>query len=80
MVSISPRDVRESGCPVHFLWDGRGRGRWPVRLGFLGLLAAGGVFAGARSFGWALESVGLAIAVVAALTWLAGQGMGLARR
>jgi hypothetical protein len=32
---------RESGCPVHFVWDGAGMGRPIVRFGFMLLLAAG---------------------------------------
>lgn len=32
---------RESACPVHFLWDSVGAGRWFVRLGFLGFVVAG---------------------------------------
>jgi hypothetical protein len=35
---------RESACPVHFVWEGRGAGRPLVRLGFLGLTAWGAAF------------------------------------
>lgn len=37
---VDPSEERVSACPVHFLWDGRGRGRSLVRFGFLGLAAA----------------------------------------
>lgn len=43
-----PSPHRVSACPVHFIWDGRGRGRTFVRLGFLGVLAAGAVGSGAK--------------------------------
>jgi hypothetical protein len=36
-----PTPQRVSACPVHFIWDGRGRGRGLVRGGFLGLIVAG---------------------------------------
>jgi len=44
---------RESACPVHFIWDGTGRGRWPVRLSFwmlsvLGMLGTGLPLVGVR--------------------------------
>ena len=37
---VDPSEERVSACPVHFLWDGRGKGRVLVRFGFLGLAAA----------------------------------------
>jgi hypothetical protein len=39
---------RESGCPVHFVWDGVGRGRKMVRATFVGLLAGGALLCAAR--------------------------------
>lgn len=38
---------RVSACPVHFIWDGRGKGRVFVRLGFMGFALAGMIGTGA---------------------------------
>lgn len=42
MPFIDPTPHRVSACPVHFIWDGRGRGRPFVRAGFLAMLFAFG--------------------------------------
>jgi hypothetical protein len=43
MSFVDPTPHRVSACPVHFIWDGRGRGRTLVRAGFLGALLAFGL-------------------------------------
>lgn len=43
MSFIDPTPHRVSACPVHFIWDGRGRGRTWVRAGFLASLLAFGL-------------------------------------
>lgn len=60
---------RESACPVHFIWDGHGRGRWPVRLGFwlisgLGMVATGLPLVGIRGANAYLAVPLLALACV----------------
>ena len=50
MMKQDPSLERVSACPVHFLWDGRGAGRVWVRLGGMGLVAAGALFAATRVF------------------------------
>jgi len=69
-----PTPHRVSGCPVHFLWDGRGFGRVLVRLGFLGFLLTGATFTGAHLLRSEVgRGVGAWLAVGAAVVWLAGQ-------
>jgi hypothetical protein len=63
---------RESGCPVHFVWDGNVL----VRAGFLLLLGAGLLWAASRTF--VVDALGLPalLALVAgAALWLAGQAL-----
>lgn len=71
-----PSPHRTSACPVHFLWDGRGKGRALVRGAFLALLVAGMCFTAGR---WlrmdALEMVATAVAALAGAAWLVGQGI-----
>ncbi len=43
MSFVDPTPHRVSACPVHFIWDGRGRGRTLVRAGFLAALLAFGL-------------------------------------
>lgn len=43
MSFVDPTPHRISACPVHFIWDGRGRGRTLVRAGFLAALLAFGL-------------------------------------
>lgn len=67
---------RESACPVHFIWDGAGRGRWWVRMGFLGATAWGTLFFGAHVFRVTsvLPYVGW-LGVPVAASWLLGQAL-----
>ena len=65
---------RESGCPVHFVWDGNGLGRPFVRLGFLlavmaALLATGALMVHIES----VKSASVVVGAVAGATWLLGQ-------
>lgn len=65
---------RESGCPVHFIWDGNGLGRPFVRLGFLlavmaALLATGGLMSHVSG----VKAASVVVAGLAAGTWLLGQ-------
>ena len=69
-----PTPHRVSACPVHFLWDGRGRGRLFVRSGFLGFVVAAMVGVGAsllRIEGSAPFT--LAVLGVAGASWTFGQ-------
>ncbi|MEW5848694.1 MAG: hypothetical protein AB2A00_07755 [Myxococcota bacterium] len=65
---------RESGCPVHFLWDGLGRGRTLVRLGFMALLLWGALATGASllQLREVREPLGAVLLVVVAV-WGLGQ-------
>jgi hypothetical protein len=71
--SFFATDVRrESGCPVHFVWDGNGHGRPWVRVGFVLALAAGA----AASFAVVAHvsaTPARALGVAAAFLWLVGQ-------
>lgn len=68
--------ARVSACPVHFIWDGRGRGRTLVRAGFLGVLAAFVAFTGALALRVdVMHTAGLAIGVAALASWGIGQGV-----
>ncbi len=65
---------RESGCPVHFVWDGNGWGRPFVRLGFLlavlaGLLATGALMSHVPS----VKQGSVVVAGCAAVAWGLGQ-------
>lgn len=74
MPLIDPTPHRVSACPVHFLWDGRGRGRAFVRGGFLGLLAAGTIATGGLLLRVdAVVTAGQLVAGVALAAWLVGQ-------
>ena len=76
MPLVDPTPRRVSACPVHFLWDGKGRGRTFVRSGFLGLLAAGAIgYGGAWAHVPALVVVGQVVAGCAIAAWLVGQAM-----
>ncbi len=67
---------RESGCPVHFIWDGNGLGRPFVRLGFmLAVLTALLMTASIMIHASSLKSAGAVVAVAAAATWLLGQAL-----
>lgn len=70
-----PSPHRTSACPVHFLWDGRGRGRALIRGAFLGFLVAGMCFtAGTWLRTEALETAGVVVASLSLLSWVVGQG------
>jgi hypothetical protein len=64
---IDPSEERVSACPVHFLWDGRGKGRALVRFGFLGLAAA------AACAVLRFVDVAAVVAAVSAVVYGAGQ-------
>ena len=65
---------RESACPVHFVWDGNGRGRPLVRMGFLGALVAGACASAAvMCAAPLLRDVAGGVAVLAGVCWLGGQ-------
>jgi hypothetical protein len=67
-------DRRESACPVHFVWDGRGVGRPLVRAGFLLFLLAGTLVTAATMLHSAMLRDGAALAGIAGtLAWAAGQ-------
>jgi hypothetical protein len=63
---------RESGCPVHFVWDGNGRGRPFVRIGFLLALLAGAL-ASAAALLHQPSMPSLVVGAVAGGLWLLGQ-------
>ncbi len=68
--------ARVSACPVHFIWDGRGRGRTFVRAGFLGFLATGIALTGALALRLeGMQTAGLAIGALSVTSWLVGQGV-----
>ena len=77
-----PKDLmRTSACPVHFLWDGVGMGRWPVRLAFWLFCAVGVAFSGARAFHLPVPQDALAVATMAlGALWTVGQVLGMAAR
>ena len=64
---------RESACPVHFLWDGFGLGRWPVRLGFMGFLLAALIFVVATAL--RVDAPAWMAVAVAGAIWTIGQAM-----
>lgn len=76
-----PSPHRTSGCPVHFLWDGRGRGRIFVRSGFLGLVLAGAVGTGGTLLR-APEAGALALTLLAlaGAAWGVGQALSFTAR
>jgi hypothetical protein len=76
---FAPAPRRESGCPVHFVWDGTGLGRPLVRLGFLLVLGAGG----AGSFALMTHGTMMPARVLGAVAlglWTAGQVFGVVLR
>jgi hypothetical protein len=70
---------RESGCPVHFVWDGNGRGRPFVRVGFLLALGAGAAASWAAMTHGTTTAAG-ALGAAAAASWVLGQGLTRASR
>ena len=69
-----PTPHRVSACPVHFIWDGQGRGRALVRLGFLGGITTGMVAAagGLLHASWTQPAT-VTLGGVAAVVYLTGQ-------
>lgn len=67
---------RVSSCPVHFIWDGLGRGRMFVRWGFFGLTFALATLTLGR---WIhvdmLQQAGSTLAAVAGGAYLLGQAL-----
>ncbi|MBM4280198.1 MAG: hypothetical protein FJ137_05385 [Deltaproteobacteria bacterium] len=70
---------RESGCPVHFVWDGNGRGRPFVRVGFLLALVAGAASSWAAMTHGSTTVAG-ALGAAAAASWALGQVLTRASR
>jgi hypothetical protein len=67
---------RVSSCPVHFIWDGLGRGRMWVRWGFFGLIFALATLVLGRWIHVAtLEQAGSVFAGVACGIYLIGQAL-----
>lgn len=67
---------RESACPVHFIWDGLGLGRWPVRLGFLGFVIAGLIFMVSTLM--RIDAPAWMAVAVAGAIWTVGQALSFA--
>jgi hypothetical protein len=71
---------RESGCPVHFVWDGNGRGRPAVRVGFLlalvaGALGSAGLMVHSPPQADALRTASAVVGATAGVLWLVGQAL-----
>lgn len=80
---VDPSVQRVSACPVHFVWDGRGKGRTWVRAGFLGFLAAGMLATmGSMLRMEPLTTAALVVVAASGGSWLLGQWLTfrLARR
>lgn len=72
---------RESACPVHFVWEGRGAGRTLVRLGFLGFTAWGALWAGVNVLNLRSWQSGVLYGVLPVVTVYAlGQALSLHAR
>ena len=68
--------ARISACPVHFIWDGRGKGRTLVRAGFLGFLATGVALTGALALKVeVMNTVGLGLLALSFASYGIGQVM-----
>jgi hypothetical protein len=76
-----PGQGRESACPVHFVWDGRGVGRPLVRAGFMGFLVTGAfVTAAVMLHSTVLRDAAAWILGGSALAWALGQAATFLRR
>lgn len=76
MPLVDPTLHQVSACPVHFIWDGRGRGRAFVRAGFLAsTVAAAAWVLGMMSHSELATNAGLGLAALAGASWCAGQVM-----
>jgi len=73
---MRPMMQRESACPVHFLWDSVGAGRWLVRLGFLRFVVAGLMMTLAGMLHTnALRDVSGGVVLGSAAAWLVGHAL-----
>jgi hypothetical protein len=73
-MAVDTGTTRTSGCPVHFIWDGKGVGRPVVRAGFMLLLVASMVAVAVQM--WHLPSSWTRIAAsVAGTVYLTGQAL-----
>ena len=80
LASFFATDVRrESGCPVHFVWDGNGSGRPWVRIGFVLALVAGAA-ASFSLLAHASPTPARVLGGAAAVVWLVGQALTRRRR
>lgn len=78
MSFVDPTPQRVSTCPVHFIWDGKGRGRSLVRAGFLGVLLASALTLLALVLHIdVLRQAGALTAAASAASWLSGHALGL---
>ena len=68
-----PTPRRVSSCPVHFIWDGQGKGRMFVRAGFITFLGAMVLATGERAMVTDLGSVPRTLLMVSAVAWVTGQ-------
>jgi hypothetical protein len=70
---VDPTPHRVSACPVHFIWDGRGRGRTWVRAGFLGALLAFGLAMLAQMIRVdVVQTAALVVGALGVTAWCAG--------
>ncbi len=76
MPLVDPTPRRIMGCPVHFLWDGKGHGRTFVRSGFLGLMAGGMIATGGQMVHMpAVTTAGQVVLYASVAVWLIGQAV-----
>jgi len=67
-------DHRVSACPVHFIWDGLGKGRMFVRWGFFGLVLGFALLTLGRWLHVApLATAATTVFTIAGATYLLGQ-------
>lgn len=77
MSFVDPTPHRVSSCPVHFIWDGKGRGRSFVRAGFLGCLVAAALAAIATYIHVdVVRQIGLGLGLASIASWLVGHALG----
>lgn len=78
MSFVDPTPHRVSSCPVHFIWDGKGRGRSLVRAGFLGVLVAAGLALIASALHLdVVRQAGLVLLLASTVSWLSGHLLGI---
>ena len=69
-----PNPNHVSACPVHFIWDGRGKGRIFVRMGFMGFILT--AMAAVLGFGLRMavaQDIAMGIGIAAVSLWGLGQ-------